>query len=463
MKKIRDIIPKSQKGVILVALLVIVATVTTVLFSVLVISSVNIRTSRLNFNLINAQYAAETGADEAIARLNAKRLNDSLPEYTGTDSDRTLLTNGSQYVVRYSATVSPGASEGQKIIRSTGKVYFPASAAEPTAIREVEVVAELKGQRAGASMMSTGIVQVSSNTTITGKDVLVNEYIELTHPNAKLQMDGLRIAGYKTNGGRQCSIGPRGQILNTTPTNSVVKLGYKNCAGTTQAGVDVTQDDSTVSKIGSLEIPWQVFMDSSYTDQGNCTALINGGNLNKGHYPDKGTGASGQVATNCGTNGTLLLSNKSYALSDNVHIRANLCQSNNPCSPTFINNSTEIKYVFVEGSINFYDVKVPSGSPIVFVSYNNGICCGGNNTGAVYFKGTAANSTTNAPLAYFLAPKGDVYVNAKVQSIGGVGGKNIYVSTTGGASHALPINPSFPFGDIPVDIAWYASRYRRVR
>lgn len=460
---------KKQDGMILPVLIIITAFLTTVVFSLLTISSTNLKVSRINFYKIAARYAAESGADEAIAMLNAAGVNSQNATYGGTSGDKLLLinnTSGSNYKIVYNTTVEEGVTSSQRIIKSTGKLFSPASRTQPNIKSTIEVTANLKGQRSAASMMSTGIIQVSSNVEITGKDVLVNEYVELTHPNAKIRMNGLQIAGYKAGGGQPCSVGPNGQILLPATGGTQMTLARKNCAKTTQSGVSVTENSSTVSKIGSLEIPWQAYMDSSYTDQGNCTSLVNGGTVNKGHYPNAGSGASGEVATNCGTNGTLALGSKSYTITDHVHIRANLCSQTNVCSPTFTNTSGSLKFIFVEGSINFYDVKVNTGSPIVFVSYSNGVCCNTKTNpkqlGAVYFNGTAANSTANAPNAYFLAPKGDIYVAAKVQSLGGIGGKNIYISTTGGSSHGMPINPSFPFGDIPVDIAWYAARYRQI-
>ena len=211
-------------------------------------------------------------------------------------------------------------------------------------------------------------------------------------------------------------------------------------------------------------------MDNSYQNSpGGCNDWTTGasprsipstGNTKKTHYPD----SSSNIAATCGTSGDVSLGSNTYTIRDHVHIRANLCAAS-ACSPTFNNPDATLKYIFVEGTINFDSVTTSVGSgPIVFVTYGAdpaskaGSCPLG---GSIYI----GSGTTNAPDAYFIATNGVCLDKSKFGSaaaLGGFSGKNIYIATNSGTPHDLHLDPLFPTDQIPVDLAWRAARYRRL-
>jgi len=212
-------------------------------------------------------------------------------------------------------------------------------------------------------------------------------------------------------------------------------------------------------------------MDSTYKN-GSCSDWTSGssprripsaGNDKKTHYPDSGS----NVSSSCGTAGDLALGSNQYNITDNVHVRANFCAAS-ACNPTFYNPDSAVKYMFVEGTINFTGVTTASGSgPIVLVSYGAdpaskvSVCPLG---GAIYM-GSGGNNVVNAPQMYFLANNGLCFDKTKFganPSFGGVSGKNIYISTNSGTPFDPSLNSSFPLSAIPTDLAYHAARYRRL-
>jgi hypothetical protein len=154
-----------------------------------------------------------------------------------------------------------------------------------------------------------------------------------------------------------------------------------------------------------------------------------------------------------------------YNIKDHVHVRANLCGSIG-CAPTFNNPDATLKFVFIEGTINFLSLQTAAGSgAIAFVSYGTdpgslaSVCPYG---GSIYL----TNATeTNAPKAYFIATNGICLDRTKFGSnpaLGGLSGKNIYIATNPGSPFDLALDPTFPVSEIPVDLSWKAVRYRRL-
>ncbi|HUP26307.1 MAG TPA: hypothetical protein VM124_01510, partial [Candidatus Limnocylindrales bacterium] len=103
--------------------------------------------------------------------------------------------------------------------------------------------------------------------------------------------------------------------------------------------------------------------------------------------------------------------------------------------------------------------------PIVFITYGAdpaslaSVCP----TGGSLYMGNSGQ--TSAPAAYLLAQNGLCLDKTKFGStvaLGGVSGKNLYISTNSGTPFDLGIDPQFPLSAIPIDLAWHAARYRRI-
>lgn len=472
----------NQSGSIIVSILAVMMFLTVIIYSLLVLANVNLTRARGRVLLLQAQYSAESGADAAIAIIN-----NTNPSYAGTTSDVEVVATG-QYKGTYEVTVSPGANNKEKIITATGKVYAPKNAATPRFVRKVEVIAQQTSSTGATSVLSRNIIEIASSVkTVNAVDVYVNNYINLAKNTNDLVAENITVGGRNTSAGN-CSIGGTGKLSKpasfTTPgqTKTSIKMAYNNCitppGNTSDSDFDVLANQNNINRITSTYIPWGAYMDSSYQDSpSGCSDWTTGswprdipstGNTKKTHYPDSSNG----ISTSCGTSGDLQLGNTgagstgTYNIRDHAHIRASLCAAT-ACHPTFNNpDVNDIKFVFIEGTINFGGLKTTAGSgPIVFIAYGadpaskTGSCP----TGGAVFLGNDMN--TNAPAAYLLANNGLCLYQSKFDSdnaLGGLSGKNLYIATNSGTPWDLRLNPSFPAGSIPVDLSWKAVLYRRL-
>jgi hypothetical protein len=468
-----------QNGSVIVSILIVMAFLISVIFGLLVYANSNLFRARGRIFVLQSQYAAESAADQAIAILNSG--NDA---YTGTASDVTLITNGNLYKATYSVSVVAGSDSKEKIVTATGKVYVPANASTPTYTRSIEVLAQRTSSTTASSMMSRNIISVDSAVKdLKARDIFVNGYIELNKNTTDLYAENITIADRKTVAA-SCSIAGSGNLIkpssfsNPGQTKTKLTLAYNNCinppGNTSNANFDVLANQTNISKIQSTFIPWSQYMDNSYQNSpSGCSDWTTGafprdipstGNTKKTHYPDSSSG----ISTSCGTSGNLALATGQYNIRDHVHIRANLCSSS-ACTPTFYNpdsGSAGIKFVFIEGSVNFDRLTTAAGSgPIVFVVYGSdpasktGVCPLG---GAAYL---GNNGNTNAPQLFMLAQNGvclDKTKFAAQPALGGVAGKNIYIATNSGTPFDLGFDVNFPVSSIPIDLSWKASRYRRL-
>ncbi len=477
-----------ERGSIIVTILILMIFFTSLVLGLLVITQANLVRARGRLMLLQAQYSAESGADAAIAELNSGNTT-----YAGSASEVQVLNNG-QYRSTFTTSVNPGVDSKEKIILATGKVYSPASSSNAQYSRTIRITAKRSTTSTAASMTSRNIVEVGSGVkNIVAKDAYVNGFIKMDKNTTNLIAEKITVAGKETGAGN-CSIGGSGNLVkpasfsDPSQTKTILNLAYNNCVtppgNSSNSDFDVSANLSTISTIQSMYVPWDQYMDSSYTNAGSCNAWTAGasprnipttsGSKNT-HYPD----SDKNVDTNCGTNGSLNLGNDTYNVSDTVHIRANLCSAS-ACKPTFNNPTSDVVYIFVEGTINFDMLTTSSGSgPIVFISYGSdpasktGVCPHG---GAVYLgNGTVSGTGTYAPAAYLLAMNGVCLDKTKFGSgpqtstngipepaLGGIAGKNIYVATNSGSPWDLALDPDFPTDQIPLDLSWRQSSYERL-
>ena len=461
--------PKGENGSILVTILIVMFFLSTLLFALMVSSKVNLIRARQRIMLLQSQYAAESAADAAIAYLN------SGVAYTGTSGDVTILTS-SQYTSKYSVSVANGSSGKEKVITAIGKVFTPSNPSTPAYTRQLRITAQRTSITSSSSVVSRNILFVGTNTDVIAKDIYLNGYIVLDKSNSTLTAENVTVAG-KNTGSTNCSIGGSGKLFKptsfTTPgqTKTALNLAYNNCisppGNTSNADFDVNANLSSISTVQSMFIPWSQYMDSSYTNAGNCNDWTTGGSPHSipstakaSHYPNN----SDNVASTCGTSGNIQLSNNHvYTINDHVHLRANLCSSS-VCSPIFNNPTADLKFIFLEGTANFDSLRTQSGSgPIVLVVYGAdpaskaSACPYG---GALYL----GNGTTSAPALYLITMNGLCVDKSKFNvnpGLGGVSGKNLYIASNSGSPFDLSMNVNFPTSQIPIDLAWRAVRYER--
>jgi hypothetical protein len=474
----RRIIKQAENGSIIVSILVITLFLSTFVFSLIVLANSNLARARGRILLLQAQYAAESGADTAIANLNSGSTT-----YTGSAGEIQILDNA-RYRSTYEVSVADGADSKEKIITATGRVFSPKTASTASFSRTIEVTAQRSTTSTSSSLLSRNIIFIESGVkNIQAKDVYLNGYIQMNKNTTNLIAENIFVAD-KNTGATNCSIGGTGNLIKpstfTDPaqTKTNITVAYNNCisppGNTTNANFNVSANQISISKVQSTYIPWSQFMDSSYQNApGGCNDWTTGtsprsipstGNTKKTHYPDDGS----NISTSCGTSGDLALGSNTFTIRDHTHVRASLCAAS-ACTPTFNNPDTGaagIKFVFVEGTINFENlITSPGSGPIVFVSYGTdpasklADCPLG---GSVYL---GKSGTVNAAAAYLLASNGlclDKTRFGATPALGGLSGKNIYVATNSGTPFDLALDNGFPVDQIPIDLAWRAVRYRRI-
>jgi hypothetical protein len=471
-----------SSGSIIVSILIVLIFLTTITFGLVSLANANMQRARGRIMLLQAQYAAESGADAAIAILNGGNTT-----YTGTAGDVRLLTSD-QYSSTYTVQVAPGSNDKERIITATGKVYHDNTTGKPDYTRKIRVVARRSSGTTSSSMLSRNIIDVGSGVKeITGRDIFVNGYIVMRKNTTDLSAENITVVG-KDPGAENCSIGGSGTLVKPSSfsdpaqTKTKLILGYNNCIdppkNTSNTDFDVVANQTNLSPIQSTYIPWNQYMDGTYQDAGSCSDWTTGGTTRqipiltgskKTQYPDSGT----NIASSCGTSGDINLGSNQYNITDNVHVRANFCATT-ACDPTFYNPDSSVKYVFVEGTVNFGSVKTASGSgPIVFIVYGTdpasktSVCPYG---GAVYL-GQSGSGYTRAPALYMVAMNGLCIDGTKFGTIsdpvdapmlGGISGKNLYVASSPSTPRPLNLDPNFPVDEIPIDLAWREVNYTRL-
>jgi hypothetical protein len=263
MRRLRN----EQSGAIVVTILILMIFFSSLLTGLVVVANANLDRARGRIMLLQAQYAAESGADAAIAYLNSGNTT-----YTGTTSDVAVLSNG-QYRATYGVTVADGSSGKEKIITATGKVYDPSTASTPTYSRKIRVIAQRSSTTTASSIMSRNILEIGSGVkNIIGRDVYVNSYINMNKNTTNLIAENITVAG-KNTGASNCSLGGSGNLVKptsfTTPgqTKTILNLAYNNCitppGNVSNTDFTVNANLTNISTVTSSYIPWSQYMDSS--------------------------------------------------------------------------------------------------------------------------------------------------------------------------------------------------------
>lgn len=479
-----------QTGSILVSILVMMIFLSITVLSLAVISQSNISRATQRIFLLQSQYAAESGADAVVAYLN------SVGTYGNSGTERTLVTNAPSYRATYQATVTDDATDpNKKTVLSIGRVYQPSTATNAKYTYKIRVQLERSSMATTSSIVSRNSVEVASSVKeVIARSLYVNEYVRVNKNTTDIMIDDLTIAG-KYPDASNCSLSGTGNMVRNpllpSGTKAVLKMAYSNCmdstpGNTSNSDFDVTANDSSLQKIASIYIPWSYKMNNvdggGEYGNGNCSdwagsapTIPSTGNARKTHYPDNGSGTT--TAGQCGGSGSgqadLSLGSKTYTINDHVHLRAHLCKATS-CTPTFINpDASTPKFIFVEGIINFERVALDSSSPgeIIFISYSTSQTVPASkqcpsNAAAIRLGKDGSNSLV-APKSYFIATNGMLCVDQTkfdngVKSLGGISGKDIYLSSNSGASFELTFNPEFPLTSVPLDISWRATNLLRV-
>ena len=481
----------SERGSIIVSILVIVLFLAMTVMSLAVVSQTNIDRAYQRIYSLQAQYAAESGADAVVAYLNS-----SAGDYADSGIEKNLFAYDSKYRATFQATLADDPlNANKKTVDSVGRVYVPATATSPRYTYKIKVVIDRSSITSTSSIVSRNSVEVASSVKgVIAKSLYVNEYLRAHKNTTDIMIDNLTIAG-KYPDATTCSLLGDGNLVRSpdlpSGTKATLRMSFSNCmdvppGDTSNTDFDITANDSSLQKIASIYIPWSYKMNNSdgggaYAN-GSCSdwlalspVIPSTGNARKTHYPDTGAGTATSSA--CGGSGStpadISLGNKTVTVNDHVHLRANLCKASS-CTPTFINpDADNPKFIFVEGVINFERLTVDDSSPgtIVFISYSTSQTLSASkqcpsNAAAIRLGKDGANNLL-APKAYLIATNGMLCVDQtkfgeNVKSLGGISGKDLYLSSNSGTNFSLTFDPDFPLTSIPLDLSWRASNVKRV-
>lgn len=161
-----------QEGQVLVSLLIVVPSLILIVSAYLSLSASSYRLSRQDQFHTMAQLAADSGADYAIGQINQNS------DYAGIGE--TTLHSDSQIRTTYTETVAADG-DSSKTITSTGKTYWPASAATPAATVTVKVDLRAVQQDNYSIISGNGGLIMSNSSKIVAGDIFINGTISLSN------------------------------------------------------------------------------------------------------------------------------------------------------------------------------------------------------------------------------------------------------------------------------------------
>ncbi len=183
-----------QKGFIVGSLLVLIVIISVLLVTITSSAIGNFQLAKKENARVNAQFAADSGLDQAIFEVNQ---DETWPgtgfTWNGTDwigviTEQTLLDSGDLRTT-YEVSVTDLPS-GKKSLRSTGRAYSPSTETSPTAIRIFEV--ELENLIASNTSIVTGVGGLVMNNSSKIVDGSV-------YANGTITMDNTAQIGTSTN------------------------------------------------------------------------------------------------------------------------------------------------------------------------------------------------------------------------------------------------------------------------
>jgi hypothetical protein len=235
-----------ERGFVMASLIITTTLVMLIGVAITGLVVTNYRLATEERNKINAQFAADAGLDYAIAQLNISN------SWTTTAGEYDLFDDGNTRAT-YSAAVSAGAGTNTVTIQTTGRIYDPAGATDPTVERTYEV--ELRGLSSGGTFsIVTGVggLIMNNNSKIVAGDVFVNGEISLRN---------------------SAQIG-----LSTAPVT--VKAAHQNCPDPPNAAYPEVCNSAIHGSIGepiTIQNPAQIYGTVTANNQSTSTGMSNPG------------------------------------------------------------------------------------------------------------------------------------------------------------------------------------------
>lgn len=287
----------AQHGFILLTVLVTTVFIMLIGIASLDLITANLRTARQERYLVNAQFAADAGIDDAIRQLNGDST------WAGNGGEQTLYSS-SEFKTTFQTTVTAGSTNLQKFINVVAKTYAPASSTSPTYTRKYSV--EMRGVTAGNYSVVTGVggLIMNNSSKIVGGSVYVNGTITMSNTS----QIGLSTKPVSVRAAHQsCPV----------PANST----YPRVCNTNENGQPITLYNSA-----------RIYGDVQATNQTNGAGMSSpglvSGSPSPAALPDHDRAA--QISAVASTlTGNFSCSSGSYSWPANYHITGNVSISNN--------------------------------------------------------------------------------------------------------------------------------------
>lgn len=170
----------SNNGFILVTIMLLTAFVFVVSLSTSQLAVSNLRAANLETYRVNAQFAADAGADEALHEIN-EGLETGV-EWFGTSGSEITIADEPSFKTTYQALVTNDTINGQsrKILKVTGRTYSPKTSSTAVSSRSYSLT--VRPIEAGDFSVVTGVggLVMENSAKVIGGSVFVNGTITMT-------------------------------------------------------------------------------------------------------------------------------------------------------------------------------------------------------------------------------------------------------------------------------------------
>jgi hypothetical protein len=173
-------VESNHGGFILVTIMLLTAFVFVVSLSTSQLAVSNLRAANLETYRVNAQFAVDAGADEALHKINEGLISGI--EWFGTSGSEITIADEPSYKTTYEATVTNDTINGQsrKTLKVTGKTYSPKTSSTPVSSRTYTLI--VRPIEAGDFSVVTGVggLVMENSAKIIGGEVFVNGTITMS-------------------------------------------------------------------------------------------------------------------------------------------------------------------------------------------------------------------------------------------------------------------------------------------
>lgn len=169
-----------NKGFILVTIMLLTSFVFVVSLSTSQLAVSNLRAANLETFRINAQFAADAGADEALYEINEG--NASGIDWPGTNGAEVTIADEPTYKTTYKATVTNTTINDldRKILKVTGRTYSPKTSPSAVSSRTYTIVVRPIEAVDFSVVTGVGGLTMENSAKVIGGSVFVNGTIAMT-------------------------------------------------------------------------------------------------------------------------------------------------------------------------------------------------------------------------------------------------------------------------------------------